>query len=100
MARATRSSTTQEKEKHAEPAQAPPRKGAGRKRKRTSVTDGPDQPAPKQSRVDDDVKEEEASPGVEDPPQAVEATQPELPSSGDVPIQQGDADKILEILEQ
>ena len=98
MARATRSRPTTEKEQPPEPAQAP-RKSADRKRKRNSLTDASDQPAPKQSRVDDDVKEEKASPDVEEP-QAVEATQPELPSSGDVPIPQEDAEKILEILEQ
>ena len=96
MARTTRSATTQEKEKtinHAQPA----RKGAPRKRKRSSLSEPADQPATKQSRVDGDVKEE--APPDPDEPQPAEPAHPEPPSSGDVPIQPDDAEKILEILE-
>lgn len=96
MARTTRSTTTQEKEKTIDHVQ-PARKGAARKRKRTSLSDAADQPAAKQSRVDDDVKEE-ATPDPEEP-QPAEPSLPELPSSGDVPIRPDDAESILEILE-
>lgn len=95
MARTTRS-TTQEKDKTIDHVQ-PARKGAARKRKRTSLSDSADQPAAKQSRVDDDVKEE-ATPDPEEP-QPAEPSLPELPSSGDVPIRPDDAESILEILE-
>ncbi|KAF7798629.1 hypothetical protein EIP86_009851 [Pleurotus ostreatoroseus] len=96
MARTTRSATTQEKEKTIDHAQ-PARKGAPRKRKRSSLSEPADQPATKQSRVDGDVKEE-ATPDP-DEPQPAEPAHPEPPSSGDVPIQPDDAEKILEILE-
>lgn len=96
MARATRSTTTQEKDKTSEPAQTS-RKGGSKKRKRTSVADGAEQPVSKQLRADDEIKEE-TSPDPEEPLPAG-TTQPELPSSGDVPIHPEDAEKILEILE-
>ena len=96
MARTTRSTTTQEKEKTIEPVHTA-RKGGNKKRKRNSVADSADQPAAKQSRVDEDVKEEGSQ--VSEEQQPAEITQPELPSSGDVPIPAEDAEKILEILE-
>ena len=96
MARATRSATTQEKEKPSEDTQTA-RKGAGRKRKRNSIADGVDHPTTKQSRMDEDVKEE-GSPDPEET-QAPATAQTDLPSSGDVPISSEDAEKILDILE-
>lgn len=96
MARTTRSTTTHEKEKPAESTQTP-RKGAGKKRKRTSTADGADQPVTKQPRTDEDVKDD-STPDPEEQ-QATGTPQPELPSSGDVPILPEDAEKVLEILE-
>ncbi|THH01522.1 hypothetical protein EW026_g1198 [Hermanssonia centrifuga] len=96
MARATRSSTTHEKEKPLDPTPTA-RKGGSKKRKRNSIADHSEQPAAKQVRTEDGIKEE---PSVEpEEHQEVEPIQPELPSSGDVPIQPGDAIKILEVLE-
>ena len=96
MARATRSSAAQEKEKTTE---TPPsaRKIVNKKRKRTSTTDGLEQPAAKVSRMDDDIKEEDNQDSHELP--AEESMEPELPSSGDVPVRTEDAEKILEVLE-
>ncbi|TCD68809.1 hypothetical protein EIP91_009676 [Steccherinum ochraceum] len=99
MARATRSSAQQEKDKPPEPAPSP-RKPAAKKRKRTSLSDGSDLPALKQQRTEDDIKDDLASQEPEDP--AAAETQPsssQLPSSGDVPIQSQYAGKILDILE-
>lgn len=96
MARATRSTTAHEKEK---PAEAPPlaRKAASKKRKRPSAAGDPsDQPASKLARTDDAVKEEDVQDMEEIP---AEEAKPELPSSGDVPLQPEDAEKILEVLE-
>ena len=96
MARATRSTANQEKEKPAETPQ-PARKPANKKRKRSSAANESDLPAAKVVRTDDDIKEEEMHDGQE--LQAEETTETELPSSGDVPIRDEDAEKILEVLE-
>ena len=96
MARATRSSAAQEKEKTTE-TPPPARKATNKKRKRQSTVDGLDQPAAKVSRTDDNVKEEDNQDAQELP--AEEVAEPELPSSGDVPIRTEDAEKILEVLE-
>ncbi|KAJ3543008.1 hypothetical protein NM688_g5911 [Phlebia brevispora] len=96
MVRVTRSTTTQEKEKTIDQSQLS-RKSSNRKRKRNSIADAAEQPAAKQSRVDADIKEEATADPEE--PQQVQPTLPELPSSGDVPIQQEDAEKILDIFE-
>ena len=96
MARTTRSTIAQEKDK---PQDSPPqtRKGQNKKRKRTSNANEAEQPATKVTRTEDAVKEED--------PQEVEEIQvegvsePEPPSSGDVPILDEDAEKILEVLE-
>lgn len=96
MARATRSTTAQEKEKVVETA-PPARKAASKKRKRTSIAEQPDQPAAKVVRTEDSVKEEDAADVQE--LQQEETAEAELPSSGDVPIQPEDAEKILEVLE-
>ncbi|CAL1696601.1 unnamed protein product [Somion occarium] len=95
MARATRSSTIQDKDKTADPA--PPQRKNAKKRKRTSIVDGADEPAFKQPRTDDDIKEEDIQ--EQDDPVIGETIEINLPSSGDIPIQTSDAQKILEILE-
>ena len=93
MARATRSSTTHEKDK---PSASPPasRKGAPKKRKRTSNADNDDSLPAKHPRTD---SKDDASPEPED--RGEESNQGELPSSGDVPIQSSDAADILDVLE-
>lgn len=96
MARATRSTANQEKEKPAETPQ-PGRKPANKKRKRSSAANESDLPAAKVGRMDDDIKEEDLQDGQE--LQTEETAESELPSSGDVPIRDEDAEKILEVLE-
>ena len=92
MARATRSTTNHEKDK---PADSPPasRKGASKKRKRTSNADTDDTLPVKHPRTDSN---EDASP---DPEDLSENKQGDLPSSGDVPIQSEDATDILDVLQ-
>ena len=92
MARATRSTTNHEKDK---PADSPPasRKGASKKRKRTSNSDTDDTLPVKHPRTDSN---EDASP---DPEDLSENKQGDLPSSGDVPIQSEDATDILDVLQ-
>ncbi|KAI1797527.1 hypothetical protein LXA43DRAFT_252040 [Ganoderma leucocontextum] len=92
MARATRSTTSHEKDKPAD-SPSPSRKGASKKRKRTSNVDNDDTPPVKHSRTD---SKEDASP---DPEDRTEKKHGELPSSGDVPIQSADAADILDVLE-
>ncbi|TBU64674.1 hypothetical protein BD310DRAFT_913091 [Dichomitus squalens] len=93
MARATRSTTTHENDK---PDTSPPasRKGASKKRKRTSNPDNDDSLPTKHARTD---STEDTSPDVLNRGQ--ERKQGELPSSGDVPIQSSDAANILDVLE-
>lgn len=93
MARATRSTTTHEKDK---PADSPPasRKGASKKRKRTSNADNDDTLPVKHPRTD---SKDDTSPGPEEG--HTEKKPDELPSSGDVPIQSADATDILDVLE-
>ncbi|KAM5532753.1 hypothetical protein V8D89_013550 [Ganoderma adspersum] len=94
MARATRSTTNHEKDKPAA-ADSPPasRKGASKKRKRTSNADADDTLPVKHPRTDSN---EDASP---DPEDDTEKKQGDLPSSGDVPIQNVDAADILDVLQ-
>ncbi|KAI0072376.1 hypothetical protein K474DRAFT_1667917 [Panus rudis PR-1116 ss-1] len=96
MARATRSSAQQDTEKQPEPPQ-PARKNANKKRKRNSIAGGDEQPLPKLPRTDEGIKEEDSQDPEEQ--QAEGTAEVNLPSSGDVPIQASDAEKILEILE-
>lgn len=96
MARATRSTANQEKEKPAEVHQLG-RKPANKKRKRSSAANESELPAAKVVRTDEEIKEEDTQDGQE--LQAEETAEPELPSSGDVPIRDEDAEKILEVLE-
>ncbi|OBZ79654.1 hypothetical protein A0H81_00373 [Grifola frondosa] len=93
MARATRSTTHLEKDKPAETAPST-RKTGSKKRKRVSNVDAADQPAAKQPRTD--IKEEDSQELEELPAETKEV---DLPSSGDVPIQYSDAQKILDVLE-
>ncbi|KAI0640823.1 hypothetical protein C8Q79DRAFT_920904 [Trametes meyenii] len=96
MARATRSSTSAaaaaEKDK---PADSPPtsRKGASKKRKRTSNTDNGDSPPTKHARTN---SKDEGSPGLE-PKNEEKNIDPS--SSGNVPILSSDAANILQVLE-
>jgi hypothetical protein len=102
MARATRSSAqqAQESDKQSEYsiAASPRGKAPSKKRKRTSIAENDDQPPPKQLRSGDvAIKEEE---GGQEPKGVPEMDRlPELQNSGDVPINDGDAQKILDILE-
>ncbi|KAH9891069.1 hypothetical protein C8Q73DRAFT_734870 [Cubamyces lactineus] len=97
MARATRSAatTTTPAENHKQPDSPPTsRKGASKKRKRNSNTENGDSPPAKHARTDG---KEESSPLPE--PQVEGSKEVELPSSGDVPIQDADATNILDVLE-
>lgn len=94
MARATRSSATQDKDKPHDPPQAQ-RKNA-KKRKRTSIADSSEQPALKQPRTDDDIKEEDEQKPLDTFSHHI--LEINLPSTGDVPIQPEDAEKILQVL--
>lgn len=73
------------------------RKAQNKKRKRTSNANEADLPATKVTRTEDTVKEEDVREAQE--LQVEETAEPEVPSSGDVPIRQEDAAKILEVLE-
>ncbi|KZT23839.1 hypothetical protein NEOLEDRAFT_1068673 [Neolentinus lepideus HHB14362 ss-1] len=98
MARATRSSVQQTEvvaETPPPPATAARSKQGGKKRKRTSAVYGQDdgQPVTKQPKTESVIEEEEESPA------APEIEDKELPFVGDVPLDPGDAEKILDILE-
>ncbi|KAI0666321.1 hypothetical protein C8Q78DRAFT_1060797 [Trametes maxima] len=96
MARATRSAASAaaaaEKDK---PADSPPtsRKGASKKRKRTSNTGNGDSPPTKHARTN---SKDEGSPELEPKNEEKDI---DLPSSGDVPILSSDAANILQVLE-
>lgn len=94
MARATRSTTTQEKDKPQDQPQNP-RKGAAKKRKRNSHAENEDSPPSKQARTE--TKEEEGSSELGQ--YSGDKEHVELPSSGDVPLQDEDAADILSVLE-
>ncbi|KAI0336221.1 hypothetical protein GY45DRAFT_1316332 [Cubamyces sp. BRFM 1775] len=97
MARATRSAaTTTTPAENSKPADSPPssRKGASKKRKRNSNVENGDSPPAKHARTDG---KEDSSPQPE--AQVDDSKGVELPSSGDVPIQDADAVNILEVLE-
>ncbi|TFK93039.1 hypothetical protein K466DRAFT_512391 [Polyporus arcularius HHB13444] len=93
MARATRSTTTHEKDKTQDHPQTS-RKGASKKRKRNSNAENEESPVTKHLRTD---TKEEGSPELED--HLEDRKEVELPSSGDVPLQDADAANILEVLE-
>jgi len=101
MARATRSSTQQgqETDKQSDSAMAATRgKAASKKRKRTSIAENNDQPAAKQLRSGDISIKEEG--GSQEPDSISSANKlPDLQNAGDVPIDDNDAQKILDILE-
>jgi hypothetical protein len=99
MARATRSSAQQGQETEKQIDSATPRGKAGsKKRKRTSIAENDDQPAAKQLRSSDvSIKEEGGSQELNGIPTADKL--PELQNAGDVPIDDADAQKILDILE-
>lgn len=99
MARATRSTVAQEKDKQGDNSSSASRgKAASKKRKRSSIAENDDQPATKQLRSGDvTIKEEAASQEPEDKLRQV--VLPQLQITGDVPIDAGDAQKILDILE-
>ena len=61
------------------------------------ISNESDLPAAKVGRTEDDIKEEDMQDGQE--LQTEETAEHELPSSGDVPIRDEDAEKILEVLE-
>ncbi|KAI0688058.1 hypothetical protein C8T65DRAFT_619697 [Cerioporus squamosus] len=93
MARATRSTTTHEKDKVQDQPQIS-RKGASKKRKRNSNAENEDSPVTKHPRTD---TKEEGSSDLED--HLGDKKEVDLPSSGDVPLQDADAANILEVLE-
>jgi hypothetical protein len=102
MARATRSSAQQgqeiDKQSEYSTTATPRGKAVSKKRKRTSIAENDDQPALKQLRSGDVAVKEEGS-GQE--PDSIPDTDklPELQNAGDVSIDDGDAQKILDILE-
>lgn len=89
MARATRSAAQPDKDKAQDTAPTP-RKGGNKKRKRISNADSSEQPATKQQRT---------SESQEPPDVAPEHPDTETLGAGDVPIDSGDAEKILLVLE-
>ncbi|RPD58393.1 hypothetical protein L226DRAFT_555785 [Lentinus tigrinus ALCF2SS1-7] len=93
MARATRSTTTHEKDKTQDQPQTS-RKGASKKRKRNSNAENEESPASKHPRTE---TKEEVSPDPED--RLEDKKEGELLSSGDTPLQDADAANILEVLE-
>jgi hypothetical protein len=99
MARATRSSAQQGQETEKQIESATPRgKPASKKRKRTSIAENDDQPATKQLRSGDvSIKEEGGGQGLDGIPGVDKL--PDLQNAGDVPIDDADAQKILDILE-
>jgi hypothetical protein len=99
MARATRSSTHQEKEKEkmsSDTASLPlkTKTPTTKKRKRNSGPDNDLQPATKQLRIDPTIKDE----GSQEP-EGILTQLPQLQDAGDVPIDFDNAQKILDILE-
>lgn len=96
MARATRSATSQEPPKQQD-SPSKTRKAASKKRKRLSVSDATDLPLAKQPRTDGVIKEEDTQ--EPDDTQHPSSSHLDTPSSGDVPLQQDTATKILDILE-
>lgn len=105
MARATRSSAAHEKDKQTEPTattavvSARGKAAASKKRKRTSIADGDDQPASKQLRSGDVSIKEEGGASLEPEEQPGAEKLADLQHVGDVPINDNDAQKILDILE-
>jgi hypothetical protein len=100
MARATRSSAQHghDPEKQSDYSLTSRAKAASKKRKRTSIADIEDQPATKQLRNGDfDIKEEGSSQEPEGIPPMDKL--PELQNAADAPINDADAQKILDILE-
>ena len=98
MARATRSSAQQVQETDKQSDSGSRGKAASKKRKRTSIAENNDQPAANQLRSGDvSIKEE----GGSQEPEGISSVDklPELQNAGDVPIDDGDAQKILDILE-
>ncbi|KAK7694230.1 hypothetical protein QCA50_001410 [Cerrena zonata] len=95
MARATRSSATQDKDITNDPI--PSNRKNPKKRKRTSIADPSEQPALKQQRNDGDIKEEDEQNHLDDS-LSQEVIEINLPSTGDVPIQSQDAENILQVL--
>ncbi|KAH7914449.1 hypothetical protein BJ138DRAFT_1079332 [Hygrophoropsis aurantiaca] len=97
MARATRSATHhQEKDKQIDQAANPRGKASTKKRKRTSLAETDEQPATKQLRAENGLKQE-GTPDSEEPLSKIKV--PDLEPVADVPIDPLDAQKILDILE-
>ncbi|KAG0697796.1 hypothetical protein DFH29DRAFT_944660 [Suillus ampliporus] len=93
MARATRSATQQhEKDKQPDPGLAQRAKQSTKKRKRVSLADD-DQPATKQHRGENGIKEESTDDKLS------KGKLPELDHAADVPLDPLIAQKVLEILE-
>lgn len=94
MARATRSATQQnEKDKHPDPAIPQRTKQSTKKRKRVSLPDD-DQPAAKQHRAENGIKEESTDDKLS------KGKLPELDHVADVPLDTSIAQQVLEILEK
>ncbi|KAF9229688.1 hypothetical protein BS17DRAFT_799173 [Gyrodon lividus] len=97
MARATRSATQHhEKDKQPDPSTSARGKSSTKKRKRTSLPDNDDQPAQKQFRIENAIKEENPQ---DDDDKFNKRKLSELELAGNVPIDPSDAHKILDILE-
>ncbi|KIJ68773.1 hypothetical protein HYDPIDRAFT_173418 [Hydnomerulius pinastri MD-312] len=97
MARTTRSAAhNQEKDKQPDPTTSGRAKSSTKKRKRTSLTADDDQPAQKQIRSENSIKEEH---GQDDDQKFDKGKLPELELAGDVPIDPSDAQKVLDILQ-
>ena len=94
MARATRSSAHHDPDSKPSHPPLSPRKAPSKKRKRNSNAENEESPATKHPRTD--IKEE-GSPDSEE--HLEDRKEVELPSSGDVPLQDADAANILEVLE-
>ncbi|KAG1810080.1 uncharacterized protein HD556DRAFT_1317822 [Suillus plorans] len=93
MARATRSATQQnEKDKQPDPGVSQRAKQSTKKRKRVSLPDD-DQPAQKQHRAENGIKEESTDDKLS------KGKMPELDHVADVPLDTPIAQKVLEILE-
>ncbi|KAG2109603.1 uncharacterized protein F5147DRAFT_836563 [Suillus discolor] len=93
MARATRSATQQnEKDKQPDPGVSQRAKQSTKKRKRVSLPDD-DQPAQKQHRTENGIKEESTDDKLS------KGKMPELDHVADVPLDTPIAQKVLEILE-
>ncbi|KAG1757945.1 hypothetical protein EDB19DRAFT_1659956 [Suillus lakei] len=93
MARATRSATQQnEKDKQPDPGVSQRAKQSTKKRKRVSLPDD-DQPAPKQHRGENGIKEESTDDKLS------KGKMPELDHVADVPLDTPIAQKVLEVLE-